>query len=133
VDLVRGATHRGMVRGGGNPFQVPVFVLTHHPREPLVPHGDPPFTFVTEGIGAALEMAQSAAPGKDVLVGGSASVARQYLAAGLLDQIDIHLVPVFLGEGLRLFDDAALSGITLEQERVVEAPGVIHLRFRVTR
>jgi dihydrofolate reductase len=118
---------------GGNPFEVPVFVLTHHPREPLVPHGDPPFTFVTEGIGAALEMAQSAAPGKDVLVGGSASVARQYLAAGLLDQIDIHLVPVFLGEGLRLFDDAALSGITLEQERVVEAPGVIHLRFRVTR
>ncbi|MGI8520004.1 MAG: dihydrofolate reductase family protein [Actinomycetota bacterium] len=84
---------------GGNPFHVPVFVLTHHPREPLVLHGDPPFTFVTEGIRAALEMAQQAAAGKDVLVGGSASVAKQYLAAGLLDQIEIHLVPVFLGEG----------------------------------
>lgn len=118
---------------GGNPFHVPVFVLTHHPREPLVLHGDPPFTFVTEGIRAALEMAQNAAAGKDVLVGGSASVAKQYLAAGLLDQIDIHLVPVFLGEGLRVFDDAALSGITLEQVRAVEAPGVTHLRFRVVR
>lgn len=118
---------------GGNPFQIPVFVLTHHPRDPLVLHGDPPFTFVTEGIRAALEMAQGAASGKDVLVGGSASVAKQYLAAGLLDQLDIHLVPVFLGEGLRPFDDAALSAITLEQERVVEAPGVTHLRFRVIR
>jgi dihydrofolate reductase len=118
---------------GGNPFDVPVFVLTHHRREPLVPQGDPPFTFVTEGIGAALEMAQGAAAGKDVLVGGSASAAQQYLAAGLLDQIDVHLVPVFLGEGLRVFDDAALSGVTLEQVRVVEAPGVTHLRFRVVR
>jgi dihydrofolate reductase len=118
---------------GGNPFQVPVFVLTHHPREPLVLHGAPPFTFVTEGIRAALELAQEAADGKDVQVGGSASVAKQYLAAGLLDQIDIHLVPVFLGEGLRVFDDAALSGITLEQVRVVEAPGVTHLRYRVVR
>jgi dihydrofolate reductase len=118
---------------GGNPFQVPVFVLTHHPRAPLVLHGDPPFTFVTEGIRAALEMARQAARGKDVLVGGSASAARQYLAAGLLDQIDIHLVPVFLGDGLRVFDDAALSGIALEQVRVVEAPGVTHLRFRVVR
>ncbi|HEY1421590.1 MAG TPA: dihydrofolate reductase family protein [Candidatus Dormibacteraeota bacterium] len=118
---------------GGNPFQVPVFVLTHHPRQPLVPHGDPPFTFVTEGIRAALEMARKAAAGKDVLVGGSASAARQYLAAGLLDEINIHLVPVFLGEGLRVFDDAALSSVTLEQVRVVEAPGVTHLWFRVVR
>lgn len=118
---------------GGNPFQVPVFVLTHHPRAPLEPEGDPPFTFVTEGIRAALEMAEKAAAGKDVLVGGSASVANQYLAAGLLDQIDLHLVPVFLGQGLRVFDDAALSEVTLEQTRVVEAPGVTHLRFRVVR
>ena len=96
-------------------------------------HGDPPFTFVTEGIRAALEMAQQAAAGKDVLVGGSASAAKQYLAAGLLDRIEIHLIPMFLGEGLRVFDDAALSGVTLEQVRVVEAPGVTHLRFRVVR
>lgn len=118
---------------GGNPFHMPVFVLTHHPRKPLVLHDDPPFVFVTEGIRAALEMAQKAAAGKDVMVGGSASVANQYLVAGLLDQIDIHLVPVFLGQGLRVFDDAALSEITLEQVRVVEAPGVTHLRFRVVR
>lgn len=78
-------------------------------------------------------MAEKAAAGKDVLVGGSASVANQYLAAGLLDQIDLHLVPVFLGQGLRVFDDAALAGVTLEQTRVVEAPGVTHLRFRVVR
>ena len=78
---------------GGNPFQVPVIVLTHHPREPLVLHGDPPFTFVTEGISAALAMAEKAAPGKDVTVGGGASAAKQYLAAGLLDEIDVHLVP----------------------------------------
>ena len=118
---------------GGNPFRVPVFVLTHHPREPLLLNDDPPFTFVTEGIGPALEMARQAAAGKDVVVGGSASVANQYLAAGLLDEINIHLHPVFLGQGLRLFDDAALSGVTLEQVRVVEAPGVTHLRFRVVR
>ena len=118
---------------GGNPFRVPVFVLTHHPREPLVLHDAPPFTFVTEGIRAALEMAQQAASGKDVLVGGSASAAKQYLAAGLLDQIDIHLVPVFLGQGLRVFDDATLSGVALEQVRAIEAPGVTHLRFRVVR
>ena len=66
-------------------------------------------------------------------MGGSASAAKQYLAAGLLDQIEIHLVPVFLGEGLRVFDHAALSAVTLEQVRVVEAPGVTHLRFRVVR
>ena len=78
-------------------------------------------------------MARLAAEGKDVEVGGSASVARQYLAAGLLDQIDIHLAPVFLGAGLRVFDDTALPGVTLEQVRVVEAPGVTHLRFRVIR
>ena len=118
---------------GGNPFQVPVFVLTHHPRQPLVLHGDPPFTFVTEGIRAALEMAQTAAAGKDVLVGGGASAAKQYLAAGLLDEIYIHLVPGFLGEGLRVFDDSAQSRVTLEKVRVVEAPGVTHLRFRVVR
>ena len=118
---------------GGNPFGVPVFVLTHHPREPLASNGEPPFTFVTEGIGAALEMATRSAQGKDIEVGGSASVARQYLAAGLLDEINVHLVPVLLGAGLRVFDHVALSGVSLEQVRAVEAPGVTHLRFRVVR
>jgi dihydrofolate reductase len=118
---------------GSNPFEVPVFVLTHHPREPLVIDGGRPFTFVTEGIGAALEMAAAAAGGKDVMVGGGAATAQQYLAAGLLDQIDVHLVPVFIGAGLRVFDQAALAGVTLELARVVEAPGVAHLRFRVVK
>ena len=95
-------------------------------------HGDPPFTFVTEGIRAALDNTQKVAAGKDVLVGGSASAAKQYLAAGLLDEINIHLVPVFLGEGLRVFDDAALSGVKVERVRVVEAPGVTHLRSRMS-
>ncbi len=87
---------------GGNPFHVPVFVPTHHPREPLVLHGDPPFTFVTEGIKAALEMAQQAAAGRMYWWAVVPAQRRQYLAAGLLDQIEIHLVPVFLGEGSSL-------------------------------
>jgi dihydrofolate reductase len=118
---------------GGNPFGVPVFVLTHHHRDPLVSPGQAPFTFVTQGIQPALEMARQAAGGRDVLVGGSANVARQYLAAGLLDQIDLHLVPILLGAGLRVFDDAALAAVALEQVRVVEAPGVTHLRYTIRR
>lgn len=115
---------------GTNPFGVPVFVLTHHPREPFAPGGGPPFTFVTTGIKAARQMAEEAAPGKDLMLGG-AQTARQFLAAGQLDQLDIHLVPTFLGRGLRLFHDEALRGVTLEQTRVIEAPGVTHIRYRL--
>lgn len=119
--------------GDNPPFHMPVFVLTHHARAPLEMAGGTTFTFVSDGIDAALKLAREAASGQDVAVSGGAGVAKQYLAAGLLDEIGIHLVPVFLGEGVRLFDDPALSAITIEQVRAVEAPGVMHLKYRIAR
>ena len=115
--------------GDDPPFHHPVFVLTHHPREPLVMKGGTTFTFVTEGIEAALAAARRAAGGKDVGLGGGASAARQYLAAGLVDQMDISLAPVLLGSGERLFDGVGddLHGLVLV--RTVVAPGVVHLRL----
>jgi len=118
--------------GDDPPFHMPVFVLTHHARQPLELKGGTTFTFVTEGIGAALELAREAADGKDVAISGGAEVAKQYLAAGLVDEIGIHLVPVLLGAGVRLFDDSS-AGIGLEQVAVVEGPGVTHLTLRTVR
>jgi|ERR1051326_2348601 dihydrofolate reductase len=118
--------------GDEPPFHTPVFVLTHHPREPLEMKGGTTFTFVTEGIESALERAKEAAGGKDVSLGGGADVARQYLGAGLLDELRLNVVPVLLGSGTRLFDEGA-AGAALEQTQVVEAPGVTHLRYRVAR
>jgi dihydrofolate reductase len=117
--------------GDDPPFHHPVFVLTHHEREPLEKEGGNSFTFVTDGIESALEQAKEAAGGKDVSLGGGASIAQQYLAAGLIDEMLINLVPVLLGDGKRLFEglgDAAAVG--LEQVRVVDAPGVAHLLYR---
>ncbi len=116
--------------GDEPPFGMPVFVLTHHPREPLE-LGETTFTFVTEGIESALAQAKAAAGGKDVSLGGGANAARQYLAAGLIDEINLSLVPVLLGEGARLFDEGAGAGAALEIDRVVEAPGVTHLKYRL--
>jgi dihydrofolate reductase len=110
------------------PFHMPVFVLTHYEREPLV-RGETTFTFVGDGIESALEQAKEAAGGKDVALGGGADVARQYLAAGLLDQLQINLVPVLLGGGTRLFDGGAGAGMKLEPALVVETPDVTHLRY----
>src|SRR5213075_2469116 len=87
--------------GDDPPFRVPVFVLTHHPREPVDKQGGTSFTFVTDGIESALEQARAAADGKAVSLGGGADVAQQYLAAGLLDELRIHLVPILLGGGVR--------------------------------
>jgi dihydrofolate reductase len=87
------------------------------------------FIFVTDGIEAALEDARAAAEGKDVLIAGGADIAQQYLNAGLLDEVQIHLVPVFLGGGVRLFE--AVDDRRLELDRVVESPAVTHLRYRV--
>jgi dihydrofolate reductase len=114
------------------PFHLPVFVLTHHPREPLVLQGGTSFTFC-DGVDAALALARDAADGRDVTVAGGAGVAKQYVAAGLVDEIQIHLVPVLLGAGVRLFDAPPASPATLEQVGVVEAPGVTHLTYRVLR
>jgi dihydrofolate reductase len=116
--------------GDEPPFHMPVFVLTHHEREPLT-LGDTTFTFVTGGIESALEQAKAAAGEGDVHIGGGADVAGQYLSAGLVDQMQLNVVPLLLGDGARLFEDGAGSGRELEQTLVVEAPGVTHLRYRV--
>lgn len=119
--------------GENPPFHLPVFVLTHYERAPLQMDGGTTFTFVTGGPHAALELAHRAAGGKDIAVSGGGSTAQQYLAAGLLDELDIHLAPTCLGVGVRLFDDPRLTAVTFEQTRVIEAPGVTHLRYRIIR
>jgi len=117
--------------GDDPPFRHPVYVLTHHPREPLELRGGTTFHFVTDGVEVALERARDAAGGKDVSLGGGAQTARQYLAAGLLDEMNISVVPLFLGRGERLFDGLDGAEIELTQVSAVEAPGVTHLKYRV--
>jgi dihydrofolate reductase len=114
--------------GEDPPFHMPVFVLTHHQRKPLT-LSDTTFTFVTGGIEAALEQARAAAGEKDVLIGGGADVINQYLAAGHIDELELHVVPLLLGGGARLFEGIG-PDLELEQIRVVEAPGVGHLKYR---
>lgn len=114
------------------PFQAPVFVLTNHAREPWVRQGGTIFTFVTDGIESALEQAKVAAADKDVGLGG-ANTIQQFLEAGFVDEVQIHLVPVFLGDGVRLFDHLSSEQIALETTGVIDAPGVTHLKFRVTK
>lgn len=116
--------------GSNPPFHHPVFVLTHHAREPLVLEGGTTFTFVTNGIEAALDQARRAAGGKDVALAGGARAAQQYLAAGLVDQMDLNVAPILLGAGERLFDGLGDDLHGLELVRAVAAPKVAHLRFR---
>jgi dihydrofolate reductase len=111
------------------PFHMPVFVLTHHEREPLT-LADTTFAFVTEGIESALDQAREAAAGKDVFIGGGADAINQYLAAGLVDELELHVVPLVLGGGARLFEGLG-PDLELEQVRAIEAPGVTHLKYRV--
>jgi dihydrofolate reductase len=111
------------------PFHMPVFVLTHHEREPLT-LADTTFTFVTDGIESALEHAREAAAGKDVVIGGGASVINQYLAAELVNELELHIVPLVLGGGARLFEGVG-PRLKLEQVRAIKAPGVTHLKYRV--
>jgi dihydrofolate reductase len=119
--------------GDDPPFHTPVFIVTHHAREPVLKDGGTTFTFVTDGIESALEQAREAAGGKDVALGGGANVAQQYLAAGLIDEMQIHLVPVLLGDGARLFDNLASAEVGLECIGMVEAPGVTHLTYRILK
>jgi dihydrofolate reductase len=114
--------------GTNPPFQHPVFVLTHHPRPSLALEGGTTFTFVTDGIEAALEQARRAARGKDVSLAGGAKAAQQYLNAGLVDEMEIHLVPMLLGAGERLFEGVRDLG-GLRPVRTVAAPNVTHLKF----
>jgi dihydrofolate reductase len=116
--------------GDDPPFHHPVFVLTHHPREPLQLQGGTTFTFVTDGIESALSQAAEAAGGKDVGLSGGAHTCREYLSAGLVDEMRIALAPTLLGDGESLFagvtDD--MHGLTLAE--AIPAPGVVHLLFR---
>ncbi|HEY0838754.1 MAG TPA: dihydrofolate reductase family protein, partial [Vulgatibacter sp.] len=115
--------------GRNPPFHHPVFVLTHHPREPLVLEGGTTFTFVTDGIESALAQARHAADGKDVTLAGGAHVAKQYLGSGYVDEMLLHIVPVLLGAGERLFDGMGddLHGLRLRE--TVATPDVTHLYF----
>ncbi|MFN8440794.1 MAG: dihydrofolate reductase family protein [Caldilineaceae bacterium] len=115
--------------GEDPPFHHPVFVITQYAREPLVMQGGTIFYFVTDGIESALAQARKAAAGKDISLGGGANVAQQYLAAGLVDEMLIHLVPILLGSGERLFEHLGdkLHGLKLVQ--TVPTADVIHLKF----
>jgi dihydrofolate reductase len=117
--------------GDDPPFRVPVFVLTHHAREPVVKQGGTSFAFVTDGIESALEQARAAAGDKDVAVAGGASVVQQFLKAGLLDELQIHVAPLLLGGGVSLFDELDTGPIGLEATRRTATPSDTHLRFRV--
>ncbi|HEX8688791.1 MAG TPA: dihydrofolate reductase family protein [Solirubrobacterales bacterium] len=117
--------------GDEPPFHVSVFVLTHHPREPLVKEGGTTFTFVSDGIESGLAQAREAAGERDVAIGGGAETGRQYLAAGLIDELQLNVAPVLLGSGARLFEGGAGAALKLEQTLVVHTPDVTHLRYRV--
>jgi dihydrofolate reductase len=115
--------------GDDPPFHHPVFVLTHHAREPLECKGGTRFTFVTTGIKAALESARRAAGDKDVALSGGARVAQQYLAAGLVDEMQLHVVPMLLGAGERLFDRVGDDLHGLKLVRSIGTRDVVHLKF----
>jgi dihydrofolate reductase len=111
------------------PFHAPVFVLTHHPREPLTMRGGTTFTFVTDGIESALAQARAAAGDQDVAIAGGASAVQQYLAAGLLDELYLHIVPIVLGSGERLLEN--VGDPALEPIEVIASPKATHVRYRV--
>jgi dihydrofolate reductase len=117
--------------GDEPPFRNDVFIITHHPREPVEMDGGTTYHFVTDGIASALDQAKAAADGKDVMLWGGAQVIDEYLAAGLLDELELHVTPVLLGDGARLFDHLGEAKVRLEQVRAVEAPGVTHVKYRV--
>lgn len=123
--------------GDEPPFRAPVFVVTHHPKETVTKQGGTSFTFVTDGLASAVEQARAAAGGKDVAIAGGGSTLIQVIKAGLLDQLDLHIAPVLLGDGMRLFDPAVLDlagdeAIELTPARIVETPEVTHLRYQIT-
>jgi dihydrofolate reductase len=117
--------------GDNPPYHAPVFVLTHHSRDPLPMQGGTTFRFVTDGIASALEQARTAAGDKDVLIAGGASAVQQYLAAGLLDELYLHIAPVILGAGERLLEN--VGDPVLEPVKVVASPTVTHVKYRIVR
>jgi dihydrofolate reductase len=117
--------------GEDPPFRKPVFVLTHHPREPVEKANGTTYTFVTDGIEAALDQAREAAGDKDVLIAGGGSAIQQALAAGAVDDFQLHIAPMFLGGGVRLFDSQAGALPKVELTRAIESPRATHLSYRV--
>ncbi len=117
--------------GDDPPFHVPVFVLTHHAREPLEMHGDTTFHFVTEGIDAALEQARAAAEDRGVAIAGGGSTVDQFLTAGVVDELQIHVAPMFLGSGVRLFSGLRGSLPMLELESVRHSELATHLKYTI--
>lgn len=117
--------------GDDPPFHQPVFVVTHHPHAPIVKEGGTTYMFVTDGVAAAVAQAKEAAGGNDVALFGGADIIRQCAEAGLIDELRLHLAHVLLGDGTRLFDRMDPERVTLERTRVVDAPGVTHLTFRL--
>jgi dihydrofolate reductase len=118
--------------GDNPPYHMPVFVVTHEARDTLVKEGGTTFTFVTDGIESALQQAKAAGE-KNVNISGGADTVQQFIRAGLLDELQIHLAPLLFGEGIRLFDKMSPEHIELENIRVVASPKVTHLRFRVVK
>jgi dihydrofolate reductase len=119
--------------GDEPPFHKPVFVLTHHAREPLVMEGGTTFTFATEGLESAIEDARAAAAENDVLIAGGANTIDQSVDAGLVDELLLHLAPVLLGAGARLFDGVRPERPRFDVTQVLESPLVTHLRYRVVK
>jgi dihydrofolate reductase len=115
--------------GDEPPFHYPVFVLTHHGREPLVAKGGTTFHFVTDGFEAALRQARQAAGNRDISLAGGASTQRQFLAAGLVDELWLHMVPILLGRGERLFDGGLDDLHGLKLAKAVQGDGVVHLKL----
>jgi dihydrofolate reductase len=119
--------------GDPPPFGMPVLVVTHQARDPLPMQGGTTYTFVSDGIEAALELARTTAGDKNVGIWGGANIIRQYLKAGLLDEMQIHLVPVLLGNGVRLFEDLGPEGIELRRISSIETPSARHFRIEVVK
>jgi dihydrofolate reductase len=117
--------------GDEPPYHCPVFVLTHHAHDPIEMQGGTTFHFVTDGIESAYAQATAVAGDRDISIAGGASCGRQAIVAGLVDEIDLQVSPVILGSGERLFDGFEAGTPTLELARVLEAPGVVHVRYRV--
>ena len=119
--------------GDPPPYGMPVFIVTHEEREPLPMQGGTTYTFVTDGIEAALELARAAAGDKNVGIWGGANIIREYLRAGLLDEMQIHLIPVLFGDGIRLFEDLGPERIELRRTSSIETPSATHFRFEVVK
>lgn len=130
---IRGTWPNGEWKGwwGENPpYHVPVFVLTHHAREPLSMKGGTTFYFITDGIGSALEKARKAANGKDIRIGGGVSTIRQFLQAGYIDEMHLALSPVFLGSGEHLFAGMDLPKLGFTETKITYGTGAVHVNLK---